>query len=180
MEEKKILKRSEIPEQYTWNLKDIYNDVNEWNDDLAKVYELLKKVEDYKGKLSSDAKTLLSWFEFNDELGELISKVYGYSSLEADQDVSNSETQARKGKALSAYVAINSALSFADTEIMEIADDKLEEFFKEEEGLELYRLAIKRIRHRKDHMLSANEESGCRKSNRFLWIIEVHLMVLGI
>ncbi len=158
MEEKKILKRSEIPEQYTWNLKDIYNDVNEWNGDLAKVYELLKKVEDYKGKLSSDAKTLLSWFEFNDELGELISKVYGYSSLEADQDVSNSETQARKGKALSAYVAINSALSFADTEIMEIADDKLEEFFKKEEGLELYRLAIKRIRHRKDHMLSANEE----------------------
>ena len=158
MEEKKILKRSEIPEQYTWNLKDIYNDVNEWNGDLAKVYELLKKVEDYKGKLSSDAKTLFSWFEFNDELGELISKVYGYSNLEADQDVSNSETQARKGKALSAYVAINSALSFADTEIMEIADDKLEEFFKEEEGLELYRLAIKRIRHRKDHMLSANEE----------------------
>ena len=55
----------------------------------------------------------------------------GYASLAADQDLGNNMNQARNGKILGIYVALQSAAAFADTEIMDIPDAKLEQFYKD-------------------------------------------------
>ena len=158
MEEKKILKRQDVPVEYTWNLEDLYKTPEDWEKAYKEAGEYKEKIAAFQGHLGESSDKLLEWFKINDEVELLISAVYQYSSLAADQDLGNNENQARKGKAVSLYVAISSASAFADTEIMDIDDDKLKSFYKENPDLELYHLAIDRIRRKKEHMLSAAEE----------------------
>lgn len=158
MEEKKILKRQDVPVEYTWNLEDLYKTPEDWEKAYKEAGEYKEKIAAFQGHLGESSDKLLEWFKINDEVELLLSAVYQYSSLAADQDLGNNENQARKGKAVSLYVAISSASAFADTEIMDIDDDKLKSFYKENPDLELYHLAIDRIRRKKEHMLSAAEE----------------------
>ena len=158
MEEKKILKRSEMPEEFTWNLKDIYETPADWEKDLEKAGSLIGQIPEFEGRLGESAGKLYEWLKMQDEAGLLLETVLGYTHLAADQDLGNSEWQARKGKATGIYVQILSAAAFAESEIMEIPDERMEQFYKDEPGLELYRLAITRIRRRKEHTLSAAEE----------------------
>ncbi|MCR5773266.1 MAG: oligoendopeptidase F [Butyrivibrio sp.] len=158
MEEKKILKREEVPVEYTWNLEDLYKTPADWDKDFENATKLVKEIESFQGHVGESADKLLAWYKKSDEAELLLSALYSYASLSADQDLSNNENQARKGKAVGLLVSISSASAFADTEIMAIEDDKLENFFKENEELTVYRLAIDRVRKKKEHMLSAAEE----------------------
>lgn len=158
MEEKKILKREEVPVEYTWNLEDLYKTPADWDKDFENATKLVKEIESFQGHVGESADKLLAWYKKSDEAELLLSALYSYASLSADQDLSNNENQARKGKAVGLLVSISSASAFADTEIMAIEDDKLESFFKENEELKVYRLAIDRVRKKKEHMLSAAEE----------------------
>ena len=158
MEEKKILKRSEVPAEYTWNLEDIYSSVSEWEKDAAKAEKLPAEIDKFKGHLGDSAQMLLDWYRKTEEVSLLVEKLFGYASLAADQDLGNNENQARKGRMTGLYVGIQSAAAFADAEIMEIPEEKLEGFYREQNDLELYRHAIDVVRRRKAHTLSAAEE----------------------
>ncbi len=158
MEEKKILKREEVPVEYTWNLEDLYKTPADWDKDYEKAGKLAEEIAAFQGHIGESADSLVAWFKKADEAELLLSSIYSYASLAADQDLGNNENQARKGKAVGLLVYIQSASAFGDTEIMDIEDDKLDAFFKENQDLEVYRLAIDRIRKKKEHMLSAAEE----------------------
>ncbi|WP_026506663.1 oligoendopeptidase F [Butyrivibrio sp. MC2013] len=158
MEENKILKRSEVAEEYTWNLKDLYETPEDWDKDAEKVDGICEEIEAFKGHLGDSGAKLLDWFKKADDLDVFIGKLYGYSSLAADVDLTNSVNQARRGKAVGLLTKISSAASFSDAEIMEISNEKLDQFYKEEPGLEAYRRALDKIRHMKEHTLSAAEE----------------------
>ena len=60
MAEEKILKRSEVPEEYTWNLKDMFESDEAW---IAE-YEALKvypaEVAKLQGTLGESAENLLT------------------------------------------------------------------------------------------------------------------------
>ena len=56
------------------------------------------------------------------------------------------------------YVGIAGAASFVTPEILSISEEDMERFFKECDGLELYRRSLERIRRRREHFLSEKEE----------------------
>lgn len=154
----KIRRREEIPEKDTWNLKDLYETTEDWERDAEKAAAVPSELAAFKGRLGESGDTLLAWFRKDDEVSLLLERLVGYASLLADQDIGNSENQARRGRAVNLYVQIVSAASFADPEIMQIPDETLDRFYQEADGLELYRLAIDRIRRKKPHTLSPAEE----------------------
>lgn len=154
----KIRKREEIPEKDTWNLKDLYETAEDWEKDAEKASAIPGELEEFKGRLGESGGTLLSWFRKSDEVSLRLERLIGYASLLADQDIGNGENQARRGRAMNLYVQAASAASFADPEIMRIPDETLERFYRETDGLSLYRLAIDRIRRKKEHTLSPEEE----------------------
>lgn len=161
----KIRKRSEIPEEYTWNLKDLYETDEAWEEDARKAAEVPAELAAFEGHLGESGEMLLSWFRKDEEVSLLLERLVGYASALADEDVGNGENQARYGRSMNLYVQMISAESFAEPEIMEIPDSTLERFFRETEGLELYRLAINRIRKRRPHTLPAPEERLLAASN---------------
>lgn len=159
MRDNKTPKRSEIPQEYTWDLTDLFESDEAW----AAENEALKAMADifvgYKGKLGSDAETLLSYFKLEDEAEIRLSKLMGYANCKSDQDTGNGFYQDMRGKAVSTLVMFSSVTAFSTTEIMAIPEDELNRFYQEQPGLEEYRRSLYQIRRRAAHILSPEEET---------------------
>lgn len=150
----KILKRSEVPVENTWNLADMFESDEAWLAEYEALKALPAKLTEFAGKLGESAATLLAYFRLEDEIELRLTPLYGYASCKGDEDTANSYYQDLRGKAMSTYVAIAGASSFATPEIMAIPDETIEQFFKDEPALETYRRPIERIRRRAAHVLS--------------------------
>ena len=151
-------KRGDVPEEFTWNLADIFESDESWRAE----YEALRAMPDtlaaYHGRLGESAETLLAYFRLNDELDVRVSKLYGYASCKADQDQGDAAYQDMRGKAMNVAVALSSAGAFAAPEIMALSDETLERFAREEPGLAEYRRSLYRVRRMREHILSPAEE----------------------
>lgn len=151
---KKILKRNEVPVENTWNLADMFESDDAWLAEYEALKALPAKIVEFQGKLGESAKTLLEYFKLEDEIELRLTPLYGYASCKGDEDTANGFYQDLRGKAMSTYVAIAGAASFATPEIMAIPEETLAKFFNEEPELETYRRPIYRIRRRAAHVLS--------------------------
>lgn len=156
--EHNILKRDQVPEEFTWDLSDIFPSDEAWSAE----YELLKKLPErlaaFEGHLSDSAESLLAFFRLEDEADERLGKLHCYANCKSDQDTADSFYLDMRGKAVSVYVAASSAAAFATSELIAMDEERLESFYTAESALETYRRVIERIRRRAAHTLSAPEE----------------------
>ena len=159
MKQNKVMKRSEVPEEFTWNLKDIFESDEAWEKALEELGAYPKKFAKLQGTLGKSAANLLKYYKLSDEVSVKLEMVYNYASMKSDEDTANSKYQDFRGKAMSAYVAIAGSSSFASPEIMAIPDETMDEFYKEKKTLLKYKVNIDRIRKAKDHILSPAEEA---------------------
>ena len=158
MTNQSIPKRSEVPEEMTWNLKDMFESDQAWMAEYEAMKEFPAKIAAFQGTLARSAQDLLAWFRLQDEIELRLSVLMGYASCKGDEDTGNSFYQDVRGKAMNVYVSIASAAAFATPEIMAIADETLDQFYAQQPELETYRRSLYQIRRRKDHILSPAEE----------------------
>lgn len=151
--------RSEVKEEFTWNLGDMFASDEEWMKEFDALGEMPARISAYAGKLGTDAGTLLSYLRLDDELELRISPFYGYASCKSDQDTGDGKYQDMRAKALSTIIAIQSAAAFAKTEIMAIPEETLRSFYAEQPALETYRRSLYQIRRRAAHILSPECET---------------------
>lgn len=151
-------KRSEVPKEHTWALEDLYINDDAWKADLNKLKEMLPSISAYQGTLGDNASNLLGFFELQDEITVLLDSFANYAMRKADEDTKNTTYQGYKDQTMGLYVAISSALSFAEPEILEISDEALADFYNSESKLNIYKRCINDIRRKKAHILSAAEE----------------------
>ena len=154
----KLPKREEVAKELTWRLEDIYDDEAKWEEDLKKVYEVNKTIASYQGKLSDGADTLLALMKASEEQTLLLGAIYGYAHMREDQDTANSKYQAMKQRGMSAYMDAAEKSAFMNPEILELSDEKLEEYYSACPELDRYKRLIREIRRLKDHMLSSEME----------------------
>lgn len=159
MAENVIPKRSEVPEEFTWNLKDMFESDEAWFAENEALKEMPGRLAAFQGHLGESAETLLAFFKLEDEISLRLEPLYGYASCKNDQDQANSVYQDMRGKAMNTYVAISSAGAFATPEIMAIPEDTLNLFYVAQPELETYRRSLYRIRRRAAHILSPAEET---------------------
>ena len=150
--------RKDVPEEFTWNLEDLFPSVSAWTAEYESLKALSAEIPQYKGTLGRSGEDLLRWLRAEDETGVRVEKLYGYASCYADTDVGDSLGQDLRGKAMGAAVALQSAASFAVPEIMAIPDETLDRFYAEVPELEVYRRSLYQIRRRREHILSPEEE----------------------
>ena len=158
MANKALPKRQEVPEEFTWNLSDIFESDEAWNRENEALKAMPEKIAAYQGHLGGSAEELLSFFKLDDELSVRLGKLYGYAHCKSDQDTANGFYQDMRGKAMNTLVAISSAAAFAAPEIMAIDEDTLTLFYVAQPELETYRRSIYSIRRRAAHILSPAEE----------------------
>ena len=151
-------KRSDVPKEYTWAVEDLYTSDDAWKEDLENIKNLIPKIESYQGKLGESAQTLLAFLKLQDEVSILLDRFANYSMRKADEDTKNTTYQGFKDQTTGIYVAISSAFSFAEPEILAIPDATLDDFYRTETNLNVYKRYINDIRRKKAHILSNAEE----------------------
>ena len=154
----RLPKREEVSKDLTWRLEDIYDDEAKWEEDLNKLSEVSDKIASYAGKLGNGAKVLLELMDQLEMLDLLISRIHGYAHMREDQDTGNSKYQAMKQRAMSGYTNAMEKAAYINPEIIALSDEQLDAYYKEESGLEKYRITINDTRRLKDHMLNAEME----------------------
>ena len=159
MADNKILTRAEVPEAYTWNLKDIFESDEACLQALEELKGYPEKIEAFRGKLGESKETLLAFYQLSDELEVKLSKMSGYTSMKSDEDTANAVYLDLKGKAMTVFVQIMSSAAFSDSEIMAIPEDTLREWFDTCPELTTYKRPIEKIRKQAEHILPPAEEA---------------------
>ena len=156
----KLRTRAEIPAQYKWNMQDLFASDELWEEEAQLVLDLAKEAEScYKGRLSESASTLLDFFKKIDEIDYHAERVIVYANQKYHEDTAVSKYQAYCAKADSIGVALASAKSFMEPELLAMDEAVLEQFYKDEPGLEHYRRMVDKIYRDKEHTLSAEMEA---------------------
>lgn len=155
---KELPKRSEVKQEDTWKVEDMYAGVDEWKADLEKIKKLTDELASYKGRMGDSAKNLYEAMQLDDEISRIGGVAYSYASRCSDVDTTNTENQALVMQISSLVVSIGEKSAFMTPEILAIPEETLEQFFKEEPKLSVYCNALNNILRRKDHMLSAEME----------------------
>ena len=153
-----LKKRSEIEEKYKWNLDDMIPSEEALENYIKEAEERIASYESYKGHLGESAKKLAEFLKFDVELDEIFSRLFSYARQKSDEDTAVGEYQALLSKVGTLSTKAMEASSFAEPEILEIPEEKMNQFLKTEE-LAHYKLMLNRLLAKKEHMLSEAEET---------------------
>ncbi len=159
MDAGKVLKRDQVPKEFTWDLSMIFENDEAWLEAFEALKPLPATLRAYEGRLRESAETLLSFLQLGDEVRLKLEKIYGYASLSADQDTADSKYQDFRGRAASLYAMVMGSVAFQAPEIISIPEEKLEAFYQEKPELLTYKRSIDVIRRRAAHTLSEKEET---------------------
>src|SRR4051812_8188208 len=81
-----LRERSEIPDAFKWNLRNIFASWDDWKAAYAQLDRKIAEFESLRGTLSQGADRLLSALALRDQIGQLEYKVWYFASLWYDQD----------------------------------------------------------------------------------------------
>ncbi|EOS8076092.1 oligoendopeptidase F [Enterococcus faecium] len=159
MEVKQLPKREELPENLTWDLTKIFSSDQEFDEKYLELSEELKQSEKHKGTLDQGVSQFLNAIEFVLRVYRQTEVIYVYAHLKNDQDTGNTDYQALYARASSLFSKVSEAVSWFEPEILQLSDDQIWQYFKEEPKLEVYRHYIQQIVDNRAHVLSAEQES---------------------
>lgn len=154
----RIPQRSEVSDENKWKINDIYASDEDWEKDLVRLGEFAEKIRGFKGQLCSSAEKLLEYLRLDDEMSLLFDSLINYSQRKGDEDTRVAKYQDMNGRLEMLCVSIAGSSAYVVPELLSISDETMERFYKDVPALELYRRALDKIRHRKEHILSENEE----------------------
>ena len=158
MDKKKLPKRSEVPAQFRWHIEDLYPSDEAFEKELNDAGKYPELLAGYAGKLCVSPEALLEYLKLDDELSAIAEDLINYANRKSDEDTSVSLYSGYCDRVTALLVAVGSAAAFAVPEITGITDEDMERFYKEQPGLEHYRIALDRIRAKRAHILSPAEE----------------------
>ncbi len=153
-----VPKREEIDEKYKWNLTDIYKSDDDWEKDFNWVDENIKNYSKFEGKLSDSADNLLACFKFDEEIGSKLERMYLYSMLAKDSDMSVSKYQGMDDRIKSLSTKVMTASSFLKPELLKIEQDKLLGMINSLPELKIYLHSINDLLRFKSHTLDKEKE----------------------
>ncbi|HZE57172.1 MAG TPA: oligoendopeptidase F [Chthoniobacterales bacterium] len=153
----KVLTRADLPESDKWDLTHLFVSADKWSEDFAWLQKTYPGIVEWRGRLGESTVTLAACLEFEKSLDLKIERLYHFASLQLAEDSANPDYLARMGQLQNLLTKISEAASFMGPEIQAIPDDKFTQFL-EDPALAEWRIALKKIRRMKPHVLSEREE----------------------
>lgn len=155
---KGTLTRSEIPEEQTWNLRDLFDTNEDWEAELKSIQYDLSTVTQYKGQLGEGAEQLHKCLVAKDQLSRRVTRVMTYASLRQSEDGTNPENQANSSKVSSLLSLVNASTSFINSEILGLSEETIRQFIDKEKGLKDFSKVLFDLLETKPHRLSPEAE----------------------
>lgn len=150
--------RSQIAEEYLWDLTKMFSDAEAWETALAEMEPPIAEIATYQGTLGQSAQRLREYFDLIYTTDAKMNTIYGYAFQTKSQDNRQDAAQDMISRAQTRYVQFMSAMSFADPEILELDSEQLDAYLADP-CLEPYRHVLEDIVRGKEHTLTAAEEA---------------------
>ncbi len=145
--------------KYKWNLKDIYENEKDLEKAKNEIYNLLNKIEQYKGTLAKDSNNIYECYKIYENILEIYEKFYSYCMLKYHQNMADSKNTELYKMAEKVGTDISTTTSFIVPEITKIDENTLKDYLNKNANLVRYKKSIEDILENKEHVLSEEAES---------------------
>ncbi len=150
--------RAQIPDQYKWDLSQIYTNWAEWEQGLARLESMRAEYAGLKGTLSNGPKALLKATRLGDELGILEYKVYRYPALTSAQDTRDNAVAAKLQQVEISSANFAVAAAWYNPELLSIPWETMKTWLDSTPELAPYRHSIGNLYRQQAHVLSKDKE----------------------
>ena len=154
-----VPERSDIADEYTWDLADLFADDEAWEAAYEAVEERIGALSAYEGRVTESATTLAEALELRESIMRDVSDVAAYARMRRDEDTTNQRYQALTARSQSLAADASSAASFVDPELQELDRAALESFAEEVPDLATYEHYFDDTLRMKPHTRSAEIEA---------------------
>ncbi len=158
------VERAAIDAGCKWHVQDIYADEAAWRAACDEYKAKLPQLKAMQGTLVTGS-AVLAALRLQDELAQLLDKIYAYARLQQDADNTDQHLQALSGEAEGLAASFSNANSFIEPEMLGLGREALETMLQEEAGLDEYRFYIQNLLRQSAHILSAEKEAVFAQSH---------------
>jgi len=162
------MSRADIPDIFKWNLTDICESNEKWDEDIKKCQRELKSIAKFHSKLNTAkglAAYLANYFYINDNINRLTL----YANMQRDAESTNQEAITRHELGLRLTEEIMQEGATLRQTILGMAEENLNNFMNEEPSIKKYLPYINSLRRRANRVLSPAEEKLLSMAGDNLW-----------
>ena len=145
--------------KYNWNLKEIFENREEFDKTKKELEDDLNKINNYQGKLCDSSDNLYNCYKLYEKALEKYERLYGYGMLYYNLDMSNQEGIKLYKEVESIGTNFSTKVSFMTPEITYSKNGVVEKYLANDKRLERYKRDIEDILKEKEHILSKKEET---------------------
>jgi oligoendopeptidase F len=153
------VERSAIDDRYKWRLDRIFPNWAAWDACFAEVEAQLPGLAARQGTLARSGADLLQAVEAMHDARRKLEQALVYAGMKSDEDTRVGENTARRGRVSSLAVRFSEAVSWFDSEVLEIPQERFDALMSQEPGLALYEHYFDDIQRARAHTLDAEQEA---------------------
>lgn len=151
------LKRTDVAEQYKWDLSSIYPSKEDWEADYQKLLGELPKLSALKESLTSSASALAAGLDEIYSAMHRVEKLFVYARMGKDENNAGAAFQELAQRAQGVSVKLSAAVSYMEPLILSMDENALRAYMKDE-GLKQYRFMLENLLRGKAHVRNEEEE----------------------
>lgn len=143
-------------ENLDWNLGLIYNDRNEWTNDLEKINNMIIELASYKAKLN-DKKSFKEFLIKKTNAELILSKAFCYAHMKKDLNQKDLDSQKDVNLIYSIFSDYNQKLAFANPEILSIGK-KVLDWVNEDDNIKANLYSLNKLFRMQEHVRTTEVE----------------------
>ncbi len=153
-------KREEFDNKYKWQTSALYKNDEEALKDLKWLEEEIPKLSKYHNHILDSADSLLEVLELDNNISKVMERLFVYSHINNDVDVTNVSYQELFGKVQNIYTLYLTTTAYIVPELLKAPENIITKYLKENTKLKVYERSLKQIRRQKEHVLAPKVEEA--------------------
>lgn len=146
-----------------WNLTTLFEDKEAFHREIKEIETLLEKLDEYRN-ISLTPTSLKDLLDFKWSIKERTNRILIYGSLSYYKNTADEYAELKK-EAEEFTNRVNKELSFIDNMILTLERATLEDFYRENPDLEIYRFSIENLFRMADHVQPEDVAAQIKENN---------------
>ena len=151
--------RAKVPEEFKFNVADLFKDEAAWRAEFAAVKQLADSVDGLAKNWTSSAKQVADLLDVINAVNDRGDRLFAWAKLQNDMDLSNPEFTRMQSEFQGLAVAFTTKTAFVAPDVLALGAEKVAAYLTAEPRLAPYRFNLEKILRNRDHTLSEKEES---------------------
>lgn len=151
--------RSEISEQFKWDLSSMYSSDEEIENDKKKLLDLINKIESYKGTIASSSTILYNFLKLQENIMLILTNLYVYAYCKKSVDVSDQSSQKLYNEISNLDTLYNEKASFVMPELMKTKYDTIKKYIDSDDKLKEFEFDLESVYRYQKYTLNDSEEA---------------------